>query len=248
MHNQEKEKQQTPQTEQIRERVFKTIEEKNMQPKPYWHFLVREWVVYVVAGSALVLGSVATGLSLYICGASRFMVHAIELSSLDMVFEIVPFLWLALLVVALGYGTYAVRMIKHGYRFHKTWTVGIALGVSIFVGAILYEAGLGATIDNYLLHTVPMYQPATGFRPTHFMDKKGGVFAGEIVEMRERGFVLRMINSEICVVYLNPETVVLLPDNIQVGMRVRVEGISPQEGVCEARFIQGFEGRGRGGR
>ncbi|MBP9760500.1 MAG: hypothetical protein KBD24_04020 [Candidatus Pacebacteria bacterium] len=235
------------QTTNMAERVLGAIQERGVAPKPTWHFLLHEWVVWVVAFSALVVGSIATALTLYIGNASFFMEQHIVRSSGAVFFEMLPFVWLVLLVVGIGYSVHAVHTTKHGYRWPTTALVGVALLASIGLGAVVYATGASEAIDRYLLAQMPMYRPMSGFNPQHWTAPSVGIVAGVVTSVEVEGFHIEGLEGEEIVVRLTASSSVPQSMIVREGMMVRVMGTTTanEEGeVFEAESVRPFRGRG----
>jgi hypothetical protein len=235
----------------LSERVLATIQEEHVEPKPRWYFLLREWVVWVVALVALVLGSIATALTLYIRDASRFIERQVELSNLASVFHAIPAIWVVLFAVGVFYTVYALRETKRGYKWNPLWLVMGALALSIGLGASAFAMGAGEPIDRYLISNAPMYKPLSGYRPEMWMHQDAGVVAGIVEETNEESFLVRTIHGELLEVATTPETALELIDDVHPGMRVRVVGTTTTQGhatssheVFEAENVAPFKGRG----
>lgn len=229
--------------ESMRDRILTTIAADGVEPKPRWHFLLREGVVWAVAAGAFVLGSIASALSLYIADASRFMEHTIEFSSLDLVFEAVPLLWIALALGALFYTVHAVRETRRGYRAPTAWLVLVALIASVGAGSVLYAQGLGAALDRYLLEAVPFYPRVSGFRPMHWMRPPEGIIVGTVedIDRASGGCVVHDLGGREWVVRVASSSNSV---TLREGAMVRLFGTTTSDGVFEAREVRPFHGRG----
>lgn len=222
------------QKQRLSDRVLEQIDHEGIAPKPAWHFLLREWVVWLIAGVALVVGSVATALTLYIHDASRFIEHQIHVSDLAAIFHAIPLFWLALVALALFYTVHAVRETRRGYRYNPGWLVGFALGVSIAIGASAHSAGVSESIDRYLIEEVPAYRPLTGFAPKHWERPQAGVVAGVVEAVEEEVITVRKIDGGSIEVEIKPETTVVGAQTIREGARVRVVGTSTRRDGASA--------------
>ncbi len=231
----------------LRDRVLSSITEQGITPKPGWHFLLHESVVWSIALAALVAGSIASALSIYIASASRFMIHTIHASSLEGLFEIVPVVWLLLFGCAIWYSIHAMRDTRRGYRFSIAWLVVFAIMVSNGIGYLLYVQGFGAALDRYLLSEVTMYSPMSGFRPGHWMHVQEGVIVGVVLEMQPDSFKMRSLDGEVWHVVRSTTTVASCPfgdREIREGVPVRLQGTTTGSGVYEAYEVCEFRGRG----
>lgn len=228
-------------------RVFGAIEHDHIRPHSSLHFLMREWVIWAVAALALVLGAMATALTIYIAGASQFIEESIERSSLDVWFQMVPMFWLLLIAIGIYYTAHAVRETKRGYRYNPGWVVSGALGLSIALGYAVHLAGASEYIDNRLLESVPLYQPLTAFKPAQWMKPNAGVLAGVIESVATDTIEIRSLDGDVHTITLTPDTNVLKPALMREGMPVRVEGTTTEpdgEIIFTARVVGPFMGRG----
>jgi len=234
-------------TPHLSKKILDLIEQKGLSPKPKWHFFVREWVVWGMVGVALLVGSLATTLTIYIGNTSRFMERHIFFSDLLFLFRLVPFLWLLLLCIAIFYTVYAVRETRRGYKWSSSWLVAGAVGASIFIGASAHALGVGEAIDRYLLTEMPLYRPLTNFHPKMWMNMEQGVVAGTVTVVGEETFVLQKLDGEEIKVMVISEMDMRSPDELHEGMRVRIVGTSTIEGgetVFKSTAVEPFHGRG----
>lgn len=231
----------------LAERVFETIDTRGVEPKPHWHFLLHEWVVWGIACSMFLVGSVATALSLYIVDASFFVERHIVQTDLGRIFGMLPWVWLVLVVVAVAYAVYALTSTEHGYRWHVGYLVLAALFLSVCTGYALNRFGMGEAIDRYLLTQVALYRPMSGFFPEYWMNVSEGRWVGMVVdEVDPNVFVLHSIDGTVWNVRVTDETVYRGLQDVREYMRVRVVGTSTEEGMCEAYEVHTFRGRGGG--
>ncbi len=226
-------------------RVLETIETQHLEPKPRWHFVFREWFIRVVALCAFLLGSFATALTIYIVTASQYMEDHIEISQLDRLSDVVPFLWLILFAVGVFYTIYAVRQTHNGYRYHVSWLVGGALLASIVFGASLHAMGLGESADRFLLTHVPSYRPLAGFRTAHWMDASQGLLVGTIIgiDPEHTAFTLDDLEGNQWTVNFG-DTALRGQVALREGSPVRVFGTTTSDGIFQASDIRPFVGRG----
>lgn len=229
------------------ERILETIEKEGITPKPKWHFFLHESFVWGLAGVFLIVGSIATALTMYIGNASRFIEHHIAFSDMRYLFQIVPLLWILLFGIGVFYTVYALRETRRGYKWSSSWLVGLSLGASILVGSSAYVFGISEVIDRYLLTTVPLYKPLTSFHPGLWMDGENGVVAGVVTNVEETTFTIQKIDGEYIKIQPVLENQNFKLQKLEVGMRVRLVGTSTRVGdedVFEMFEIAPFKGRG----
>ncbi|MBP9749983.1 MAG: hypothetical protein KBD21_04615 [Candidatus Pacebacteria bacterium] len=234
-----------PDRTSLADRVFETIETRGVEPKPRWHFLLHEWVVWGVTGVSFVVGSIATALTLYIVEASFITEQHIAHTDLGRLVGMLPWIWLLLIVVAILYGVYAFSTTERGYRWQTGYVVALALVLSICVGYGLHRSGLSEAIDRYLIAEVALYRPMSGFYAAHWMNVSEGRWVGVITEeVGQDVFVLHALDGEVWNVHVSDETVFRGMEELQDRMRVRVVGTTTADGMCEAYEVRPFQGRG----
>lgn len=233
-------------THPMGERVLLAIEKRGVQPKPSWHFLVHEGVVWAVALFALVVGSIASALTWYISDASYMIEQHIVSSNLRVLFEKLPLIWIVLLITGVGYTVHAIHTTKRGYRWPTTSLVGVAVVVSVAVGWSVYRAGFGEVIDRYLLAKLPLYQPVSGFYPEHWMARNGDMVVGVVEMVRDDGFVLHTIHGGVTEVRILATTDIPHSVRIEEGFHVKVFGTTTCAGgeLFEATSVRPYRGRG----
>jgi hypothetical protein len=233
----------------VRDNVLTRIEEEKLAPKPAWHFLLKEWVVWIVAGVAFMAGGIASTLTFYIVNTSFFMEQYIERTPADRLFDLVPFFWIVLCVLALFYTVHAVRETRRGYRYNPKWLVTGALVLSIAFGYVAHAAGVGEDIDTYLLRELPMYKPLTAFHTAQWMHPDAGILVGVVQNIDGTSIVLKSLSGEEHAVSFTTSTKAYLSEQVYVGMPLRIVGTSTvvdDTTVFYADSVGPF--RGRGGR
>jgi len=226
-------------------RLLEKIEGEHVEPRPQWHFLLHESVVWFVVVVAFVIGTIATALTLYIVHTVfSARLNALTLD-LDALVFLVPWLWLALTAVGMFYALHAFHATSRGYRFNRHWLVLGAIALSVTFGGVLSVLGFSEAVDRFLLSEVAMYGPVSGYRAHHWMNVETGHWAGVVRERQQEHLVVEALDGSLWEVQLTDNTVVrgmaLAPDE---QMYVRVIGTTTESGMCEAYEIRPFRGRG----
>jgi hypothetical protein len=233
----------------VRDTVLARITEEGLAPKPAWHFLLKEWVVWTVASVAFVAGGIASTLTFYIVNTSFFMEQYIEGSSADRLFDLVPFFWIVLCALALFYTIHAIRETRRGYTYNLRWLVTGSLVLSMVFGYVAHAAGVGENIDTYLLKEFPLYKPLTAFHATQWMHPDAGILAGVVQDIDGNSIVLKSLTGEEHAVSFTTSTKAYLSEQVYIGMPLRIVGtstVSDGDTIFRADSVGPF--RGRGGR
>lgn len=224
-------------------RVLSEIERKSLSPKPQWHFLAREWTIRAAAGAALLLGALSTALTLYIVNTSWPMRIQLIHTPLWSFVSVMPFVWLTLLVLGIAYSVHAMHRTRRGYRWNSSWLVMGSILASTLVGALIYAAGLGKTIDDYLITQAPGYGMLSGHFPQHLMRPHDGILVG-VLETRENSVVL--VEPDGTVVQLSFDLPHGKVPSYAFERPVRLVGTTTTDGVFRVEAIAPLRGPGRG--
>lgn len=234
--------------ESLREKVFATIEHGHLSPKPRWHFLLREGMVWGVAGLSFVVGTIATALTIYIMNTSRHVEMSILFSDVRYVFALVPFVWVGICIAGLFYTVHAIHETRRGYAWNTRWLVVGAIMGSVIFGTLIHGAGLGERLDTYFLRTVPLYKPLSGFSPNVWMNESDGVFAGVVLHIEEDGFTLRTVDEQTVRVLVTMRTHFSPRLRLEEGVMIKVFSVPNATTTAYdvvAERITPFMGRGR---
>jgi hypothetical protein len=136
------------------------IEAKKIKPKPKWQFLLKNYLIWSIAGIAALIGSLAMAVIIYIAVNRDWFLYSqkIHRPPLGNFLLDLPIIWIILLLIVVFIALYDVRHSKTGYKY-SVYLIVIGSLLIIFVcGIIGHYFGLGAGIDKRAGQKIPFYR------------------------------------------------------------------------------------------
>ena len=179
-------------------KVLDRIEESQVTPTPKWHFLLQNnvfwgaWVVSVLIGAASIAATLFT-----FSNAGWALYTATHNSLLELIVEVLPYLWVLVLVAVVAIAYYNVRHTQRGYRYPLWAIIGASITASLVGGIVLHGFGLGQDIDERAGKHIPLYRPALAQQQELWNNPTRGLLAGEVSSVTDDGnFVLTTFDDE----------------------------------------------------
>lgn len=140
------------------EHLLEKIKEENISPKPRWHFLLKNYVVWVFGALALIFGSAAISVIIYLLKYNNWeMGLRLDVGFLSFFLMTLPYLWLIFLGLFIFVLSYNIKHSPKGYRYPFSFIIIFAILISIILGELFFLAGLGRKIDDVLGQKAPLY-------------------------------------------------------------------------------------------
>ena len=131
---------------------------KAKKPKARWHFLLKNYAVWVSGALALLIGAASVSVIIYLASYNDFAIRQdIDKSLGEMLLLTLPYFWFIFLGLFVFIVYYNLKHTKTGYRYSIGLIVAVAVIASIFLGGIFYAAGLGQELDEILGRKAPLY-------------------------------------------------------------------------------------------
>jgi len=138
--------------------VFARIQEEGITPKPKWHFLMREGVVWSLGGVSVAVGALAVAVTLFEVRNTRWEMYDVAHTSfIDFCMDAVPFIWLGTFALFAVVAYAFVRSTKGGYRYRFETLMAVSLVASGVCGVVLYSTGAGAFLDEEMDAYMPLH-------------------------------------------------------------------------------------------
>lgn len=142
----------------ISDNVFKTIEEKNIQPTARWKFVIKNTVAWLLGIIAVVIGTIGVSALLHIIRDDDWSVYQYTGKSFfEYVITIFPYFWLIVFFLFVFLAYLIISRTKTGYRYTAVVFFGVTLLISILLGSVLFVFGAGEYVDDALLQNVGVY-------------------------------------------------------------------------------------------
>lgn len=133
--------------------------------------------------ASVVIGAVAVSVMMFVSlHAGYAFYEATHDSAWEFFLEVLPFVWILVLIAMVALAYYNIRHTRKGYRYPLWQLVISSLLLSIVGGGALQAAGFGYLMDKVLSENMPMVRTLTGVEHKMWQNPdKGrmvGVFSG----------------------------------------------------------------------
>jgi len=140
------------------QRLVAKIKQAHIAPKPRWHFLLKNYVIWAAGILALLIGAAAVSVMIYLFKYNGWEIReGIHKSLWDFFLLTLPYFWLIFLGFFVFLLYYNFQHTKGGYRYPVWFIIIASILASIILGSYFYLAGLGEKIDNVLGQRAPLY-------------------------------------------------------------------------------------------
>lgn len=170
---------------ELSKKIVEKIKQENIQPKPKWHFLLKDWVIWIVGGLAFVGGGIIFAVILYFYTTHDFeLYHLMEESSVAIYLKTVPYIWVLLLALFVFLADYQLRHTKDGYKYSLWKLFGVGMGASVVLGIGFYFIGANEIIEEQLEHE-PLWLLEYTRPAMHSMGQpEEGLLVGKVLEVK----------------------------------------------------------------
>jgi len=164
------------------EKLITRIKSENIAPRPRWHFLLKNYMVWLSGVLALLFGSVGVSVIIYLLKYNDWeMGLRAHKSFWEFLLLTMPYFWLVFLGLFIFILYYNLKHTKKGYRYPLSFIVSFAVLSSIIVGEVFFLVGLGEKIDNVLGSRAPFYKEVFNPQLDFWFNPRAGRLAGVII-------------------------------------------------------------------
>ena len=222
----------------IGQKVLKIIKEKKIKPKPKWAFLLKDYSIWLISITSLIIGSLAFSVIIFLIKNNDWDVYKyINNSLLEFVILTLPYLWFVILILFIAAVYYNFEHTKKGYKYQLCTVVIGSILFSALFGALLYNFGIGQAIDEVFAEKVPFYEKFRPDRRVRWMNPDKGLLAGMIVSVDEsKNFQIIDMAGNIWNIII-AENSKINDKDIEINKRVRIIGEQGEENNFIAKQI-----------
>jgi len=144
------------------------IKQEKISPYPRWRFLLKAYMVWVAGALALICGSLAVTVMIYLLRFNNWEIRENTHKSLgEFILLTMPYFWFIFLGLFIFILYLNIKHTKKGYRY-PVWLIALAaILASIVIGSLLSLTNLGERIDNIFGSKAPFYDRVIN-RQMHF--------------------------------------------------------------------------------
>ncbi|MFC1598941.1 hypothetical protein ACFL2U_02975 [Patescibacteria group bacterium] len=225
--------------QEISQKILQTIKSKKIEPKPKCYFIAYNVIIWFLSMLGLLIGSLSFAVILYIIINNDWDVYKnINDSFWKFLLLTLPYLWLILLAIFIGFAYYNFKLTKKGYKFPFIIIIISYILISIIIGSILYSFGVGQAIDQALTEKTPLYTKMFNNRHNLWTQPEQGRLAGIIIEIKDQNIFLLndLTKKEWQVISVQP-----LKPQFKPGIKIRVIGQQTEPTTFKAIQIIPFK-------
>ncbi|MBX9907050.1 hypothetical protein K2X96_04115 [Patescibacteria group bacterium] len=221
------------------ESVLACIVRDGICPRPRWHFLMKEGVMWTLGGLSIFVGALAiAGLLFELRYAWWDVYEATHDSFFMFMLDALPLVWLILFILFLIPVYHLLRSTSRGYRYSFLLVVCVSLVSTGVMGVGFYSFGMGRFIDERVGAFVPFHNPLLSRERMTWMKPTDGRLAGIIREVPygDTGFWLEGADGSPYRIEMNVDVNSRLM--LRAGEYVRVVGMpTTTPGILEGCII-----------
>lgn len=142
------------------EKVVSALNERGIEPKPRWHFLLKRSVFWSLAALSVLIGGIAVSVAVYVFFDNDGIFLSGNKALQETLFDIaqsIPYIWLLVSALFTASAYLVFRKTKKGYRYATAQVVGIVLVASVALGVLLDAFDFGQMVHKYLLTNTSVY-------------------------------------------------------------------------------------------
>lgn len=167
--------------------IIGKIKCEQIKPVPKWHFLMKRctfWTMFVIS---VILGSLSFSVIVHFLNSGDISVAShFQGSWITSIVMLIPLFWLASLLFFAFLALLNWKCTKLGYCTRRRWIFLGSIVLSVALGEIFFELGMGRKMDNAMTVFSPFYDKYKHkVRRDIWLQPEKGLLTGKIIEVDE---------------------------------------------------------------
>lgn len=180
----------------VRDRVFSTIDEQNVSPRPCYVFWCQNSVMWMTWLFTVLLGALATAVLLFTSTYRYYDIYEVMHDNFVTFFlQALPLLWILAFIVLMVVAMQGLRATRRGYRLSPALVGGSSVGISVLLGVIASLSGFGFVVDRALGEYAPMYYSEVEREHQMWQQPVQGRLIGQQVTAESTADTVRFIDT-----------------------------------------------------
>jgi hypothetical protein len=218
------------------EQLLNSIKEKKMEPKPKWHFILKECLIWVAGILFLIVGAISFSLIIRMIRLSELgRFSRINYNPFEFIFLIIPIFWLALLIGFIVIIYYDFKMTKKGYRYPAIVIALTVFFASAGLGVIFSGVGVGEGVDDIISRNAPggLYNRVINPHVIFWSAPEEGRISGLVINIidKNRFNILDIAKKEWTLIEEDPKDIA--GNSVEIGRPIRAIG----KKISDSQFI-----------
>jgi glucan phosphoethanolaminetransferase (alkaline phosphatase superfamily) len=170
-------------TDNFDKKLVEKIKQDKITPKPRWHFLLKDYVIWASGTISLLIGAAAVSVMIYLFKYSSWDIReATHKSVWEFFLLTLPYFWIIFLGLFVFILYYNLKHTKRGYLYPIWLIATVSVIASILLGSIFFWADVGEQIDNLLGERAPLYDTVINRDMMFWFSPGEGRLTGLVVE------------------------------------------------------------------
>ena len=165
--------------------VVSKIKSEKIEPRPSWHFMLMNFIFWMVFASSVLVGARVLGVLVYVFSnidLGLLFINAQKFSS--PLFSLLPYAWIFSFVGLLFLASLGLHKTSSGYKMSITKLIGLNLLISLVLGLFFFATGDGRAFEQSFSF-LPGHKPFEQRRGEIWLNPESGRFAGVIVSIKD---------------------------------------------------------------
>jgi hypothetical protein len=212
--------------EEFSKNIENEINENQLTPTTRWHFLLKNYVIWLFAFLATLLGSLAVSTIIFLLTEHDWDVFRyLNQSLFEYIFISIPYIWLAFLILLVFIIQFNVIRTKRGYRYKTSMVLIGSIVFSVILGSTLFLFGIDSEIHEIFLEQIPLYKNSIYTKENIWIFPEKGLLSGTITTINDDGFTLIDLNKKMWEIKISDKTEWEINPIPKIGEKIKLIGI-----------------------
>lgn len=165
-------------------KIIETIKEKHITPRPKWHFVMTNALVWLFFAICVCIGAMSFSIILFSIQQADFsLISHMSHSKTELFLGLFPFFWLVGLLVFLVTAFFVFQKSKKGYKFTWMRLFGFNTVFGILLGTLFFIDGGSQWLEETFANKVSYYESIHEKKMKIWMNPEDGFLSGTIDEI-----------------------------------------------------------------
>lgn len=227
------------------EKLIETIKQQAIQPAPKWQFQVKNGLLWAAFLLSTLLGAMAFSVILFTIQQTDFnVVSHLSHSRLELFLGLLPFVWIALLVVFLAIAFYSIQHSRKGYKLTVAKQFGFSAALSVLLGTLFFIGGGAHQLEHAFAVNVEIYESIQQKKIKLWSIPEDGYLSGKIEAVNDDFITLKDFNNQTWKVAYDAA---FMPPVVRLeqGETIKLIGKMTSKNEFKAEEIRPWGGRGK---
>lgn len=226
-------------------KLLDKIKEEGIQPTPKWRFTLRNTMIWLAFAISALIGAMAFSVILFSIQQTDFqLVSHLSHSGRELLLGLLPFFWLAALLLFLIAAMFSMKKMRKGYKYGWGRLVGFSAAISIVLGTLFFIGGGAQWLESSFAEQVPVYESLQEKKMKVWMQPEAGLIAGEIESVQGDSLILKDFRGKNWSVFYGGAWVAP-PVLLEQGEEIKLRGSMKGSNGFVAEDIRPWRGEGQ---